>query len=218
MLLGAGFRRESGCAATGHLVVALLLVTVTACTGQAQPDGEFARDEVAARSPYGVEHKQDSHPSSSRRAPCREGGEGGRGVTVSAYYPPRPYFEVFNLRRERIRGGCLYLVAGRKRTHDSDGEDDPNRYQANGGLLVFGDERTPDGIDFFRVPLVGPVRIVATRGNGYGTRLTPQSLEDCSIVDFIVGSKAFTQVPGGIETERRFSCPGPHDYDNLSEH
>lgn len=110
-------------------------------------------------------------------------------------YPPRPYFESFNLWRTRTTTGrtkCLTIVAGRQIRHESEGENDPVIYEPNGWLFIFGDYRhDKDGIGSRAVPLPKPVRIVMGSGEGYRAKLLLQSLTDCSVNAYDVRSGKF---------------------------
>lgn len=125
---------------------------------------------------------------------CPEGIE-GRGLGEPESYPPKPYFEAFNLWRTESRAtrrGCFTVVAGQQQSHASDGENDPTTYEPNGWLFIFGDyRRDPDGITTAEVPLPRPVRVIGYSGRGFKAVLRLQSLADCSTIAYDVGSAAF---------------------------
>ena len=133
----------------------------------------------------------------ARRNPrdeCPEGIE-GRGLHMVEPYPPKPYFESFNLWRTKTktgRTGCLTIVAGRQQKHSSEGEDDPTAYYSNGWLFIFGDyHHNKDGIGGREVPLPRPVRVIAFSGDGYTAVLRLQSLADCSTIVYEVRTASF---------------------------
>ena len=126
---------------------------------------------------------------------CPEGIE-GKGLELVEHYPPKPYFESFNLWRSQTGTGrtavCLSIVAGQYQSHASEGEDDPTRYEPNGWLFLFGDYRHDnDGIGTREVPLPRPVRVVTYYGRGYNAVLRLQSLKDCSTIAYDVSSATF---------------------------
>lgn len=141
----------------------------------------------------------DSSARPARHAPgvndeCPEGVE-GKGLRMVEPYPPKPYFESFNLWRTKTetgRTGCLTIVAGRQQSHSSEGEDDPTTYHPNGWLFIFGDyQHDKDGIGGRKVPLPRPVRVVLSSGHGYEALLLLQSLKDCSTIAYDVSSATF---------------------------
>jgi hypothetical protein len=137
-------------------------------------------------------------PAKGGNPDCPEGIEGS-GLGDIEFYPPKPYFEGFNLWRSenpKTRRGCLIIVAGQRATYMSDGEDDPTTYGPNGALMIFGDyRRDPDGITGAEVPLPRPVRIIDFRGAGLRSVLRLQSLEDCSTIAYDVWSITFFEDP-----------------------
>lgn len=130
----------------------------------------------------------------SNRSDCPQGIQ-GKGLRMVESYPPRPYFESFNLWRTRTHTGrtkCLTIVAGRQIRDESEGESDPAIYEPNGWLLIFGDYRhEKDGIASREVPLPKPVRILGFAESGYRAVLRLQSLADCSTIAYDVGSARF---------------------------
>jgi hypothetical protein len=120
----------------------------------------------------------------------------GKGAEVSEYYPPKPYFEAFNLWRTSVRGGCLIVVAGQQRTRQPDGPHHKAiQYAPDGALRVVGDER--HRLVRNTTPLPRPIRIVDSQGHGYRSTLTLQSLADCSLIQLNVQTGSFGPVPGG---------------------
>lgn len=123
------------------------------------------------------------------------GGIEGNGTRMTDSYPPKPYFEAFNLWRTPTDTGrtrCLTIAAGRQQDRASEGEGDQTTYQANGRLFIFGDYlHTKDGISSVEVPLPAPVRIIAYTGSGYDSVLRLQSIADCSTIAYDVRRARF---------------------------
>ncbi|MPZ67897.1 MAG: hypothetical protein GEU71_00010 [Actinobacteria bacterium] len=154
---------------------------------------------VSDLEPFVYEEDGDEpEPENSQNPECPEGIE-GRGLGDIEFYPPKPYFEEFNLWRTEIPNtgrGCLIIAAGQQASYTSDGEDDPTTYGPNGALFIFGDyRRDPDGITGAEVPLPRPVRIIGFRGAGLRALLRLQSLEDCSTIAYDVWSITFVEDP-----------------------
>lgn len=130
------------------------------------------------------------------RSDCPPGIE-GEGLEMVEPYPPRPYFESFNLWRAKSRDRpdtCVVIVAGQQQAEADEGE---TAYEPNGWLMIIGDYRhDEDGLARLEVPLPRPVRIVDASGRAYRSSLVLQSLEDCSLVQyFVVQRKFISSVP-----------------------
>lgn len=182
----------------GRLFYALVAFG-TDVTPETEAEAWAILNEVTFEPAESQENSSD-RPGSDR---CTTGIE-GKGKEVSEHYPPRPYFEVFNLWGTPAPKGCLVVAAGRQRTHDSDGEDDPNRYVPEGMLMIFGDDRTKGRIDLVQTPLPGPVRIIGASRSGYRGVLLLQSLVDCREVLFSLRSLDFEEASASLSSSR---CP-----------
>lgn len=130
---------------------------------------------------------------------CPAGIE-GEGLEMVEPYPPRPYFEAFNLWRAKSnhrRGECVVVLAGQQVASDPEGEAGVTVYEPNGYLLIFNDyKHDEDGTAKIEVPLPRPIRVFNANGRGYRSSLVLQSLKDCSVILFNVASRSFHPDPG----------------------
>jgi hypothetical protein len=171
----------------------VFVVLLGACTEGAEAD-RTAGDTSTSTSSTPIDDGNATPRPRKSRDECPEGIE-GKGLHLDEFYPPKPYFESFNLWRTKTGTGlshCLIIAAGQQQTHASDGVDDPTVYNPNGWLFIYGDyHQFKDGIGGREVPLQRPVRILLYSGHGYQTLLRLQSLKDCSTIAYEVVSAKF---------------------------
>ena len=131
---------------------------------------------------------------------CQEGID-GPGNEPGETFPPKPYFEVFNMWTGVIRDGCLGVMAGRQgdRLLDEPGSGPP--HYVKGGVLRFWGKARPFPIEIFESDLPQPIRLVDYRREGGKVTLILQSLDDCSLAGFIVNSAEFASVPGWVDAD-----------------